>query len=97
MMSFGDDTLGPNNMATASPWHPIVSAPKSNNRSYNPNGESTTIDILAKRWFIENDAFKFMRFTDCEWDWNDKRWTGVPPDWLAVAWMPIPAMPEKWP
>ena len=60
----------------------------------------TNVDILAKTWVPETDGFKFSRFTNCVAVFSakdEKRISGVPDNYKAVAFMPIPKIPKQWP
>ena len=68
-----------------------------------PRDDRNKIDVLAKCWLRDRDAFVFARFPDCHWDAGDTmtnrkpRWAGVDANWLAVAWMSLPEIPAEWP
>jgi len=82
----------------ASPWRDISEAPKYDRTN---RGRVVYIDILAKIWLKDKDTFEFKRFPNCYWrdkfDNTSAHWLGVPEDWRAVAWMPIPEIPKQWP
>ena len=72
---------------TDSPWQPIAGAPR----------DGISIDILAKTWLRESDKFEYRRFPDCFWSFADLAWVGVDEEYLPVAWMPTPPIPEAYP
>lgn len=58
------------------------------------------VDLWAKSWVAERDAFVFERFPNCRWDSGDRTcnrracWSGLPDGWHATHWMPAPDGPE---
>lgn len=84
-----------------SEWQPIGTAAKYKAGRYNP--EIVKIDILAKVWLRATDKFEYRRFTDCYWRDADtfgsskEGWPGVDEEYLPVAWIPIPTIPESYP
>jgi hypothetical protein len=60
--------------------------------------EDTPFDVWAKRWKPEDDSFEWKRFTDCTWNWCNRRpalytASSAPLEetgYRAVYWLPIP-------
>jgi hypothetical protein len=69
-------------------WQPIEYCPK--------NG--TDFDVWAKTWISKKDEFIYKRFTNCYWRSENSTkgygLEGVPDNWKATYWMPIPKGPE---
>lgn len=59
--------------------------------------DGQTIDIVAKKYDPEANAFRFRRFTDVEFDHETRRFEACSLDlnvWRPVYWMEIPALPH---
>ncbi len=64
-------------------WQPIETAPR----------DKAMIDIWAKQWNAKTDEFEFRRFAGCFFDESGNIW-GMPTDYRATHWMPLPEPPK---